>query len=48
MFRALLLACCASYKVRLAARWQSGYAAACKAVDGGSTPPRASNFLAAR
>ena len=28
------------------AGWQSGYAAACKAVDGGSIPPSASiNFL---
>ena len=26
------------------AGWQSGYAAACKAVDGGSIPPSASIF----
>ena len=28
------------------ARWQSGYAAACKAVDVGSIPARASSILA--
>jgi hypothetical protein len=27
------------------AGWQSGYAAACKAVDAGSIPASASNFL---
>ena len=29
------------------AGWQSGYAAACKAVDGGSIPPSASIFFSA-
>ncbi len=28
----------------ISARWQSGYAAACKAVDAGSIPTLASNF----
>ena len=32
-------------RLGIKARWQSGYAAACKAVDTGSTPVRASIFI---
>jgi hypothetical protein len=33
---------------RIRARWQSGYAAACKAVDAGSIPTLASNLMSSR
>ncbi len=37
--------CCADLRWRGVAGWQSGYAAACKAVDAGSIPTPASNSL---